>query len=79
MKTTKCEICGKEIRNCNLERHLLSHQNNPEYHNNLQTRQSIDHDDLYCKYCGKLCKNKNSLAQHECRCSKNPSKINTEA
>ena len=79
MKTTICPICGKEISNCNYERHLISHQNNPEYHNKLQTRQSIDHNDLYCKYCGKLCKNKNSLAQHECRCDKNPNKIATKA
>ena len=78
-KTTICPICGKEIRNCNYERHLISHQNNPKYHNKLQTRQSIDHDDLYCKYCGKFCKNKNSLAQHECRCNKNPNKIATKA
>lgn len=28
-----------------------------------------------CKYCGKECKNKNSLAQHEIRCKKNPNKI----
>lgn len=79
MKTIVCPICGKEIRNCNYERHLISHQNNPEYHSKLQTRQSIDHDSLYCKYCGKLCKNKNSLAQHECRCDKNPNKIATKA
>lgn len=79
MKTTICPICGKEISNCNYERHLISHKNNPKYHNKLQTRQSIDHDDLYCKYCGKLCKNKNSLAQHECRCDKNPNKIATKA
>ena len=31
----------------------------------------------YCQYCGKECKNINSLKQHECRCKKNPSKINT--
>lgn len=30
---------------------------------------------IYCKYCGKACKNKNSLAQHEIRCNKNPNKI----
>lgn len=30
---------------------------------------------LYCKYCNKECKNKNSLAQHEIRCNKNPNKI----
>lgn len=27
-----------------------------------------------CKYCGKTCKNKNSLAQHEIRCASNPNK-----
>ena len=79
MKTTICPVCRKEISNCNYERHLISHKNNPKYHNKLQTRQSIDHDDLYCKYCGKLCKNKNRLAQHECRCDKNPNKIATKA
>jgi len=30
---------------------------------------------LYCQYCGKECKNLNSLKQHECRCKKNPNKI----
>ena len=28
-----------------------------------------------CKYCGKECKNKNSLAQHEIRCKNNPNRI----
>lgn len=31
----------------------------------------------YCQYCGKECKNINSLRQHECRCPKNPNRINT--
>lgn len=31
----------------------------------------------YCKYCGKECKNKNSLIQHEIRCKENPNKIDT--
>ena len=31
-----------------------------------------------CKYCLKVCKNKNSLAQHEIRCKENPNKINLE-
>jgi len=30
---------------------------------------------LYCQYCGKECKNLNSLKQHECRCQLNPNKI----
>lgn len=32
-------------------------------------------DNFICKYCGKICKNKNSLAQHEIRCKENPNKI----
>ena len=28
-----------------------------------------------CKFCGKECKNKNSLAQHERRCKENPNRI----
>lgn len=28
-----------------------------------------------CQYCGKSCKNKNSLIQHEIRCKKNPNHI----
>lgn len=30
---------------------------------------------MKCKYCDKECKNKNSLAQHECRCKDNPNRI----
>ena len=30
---------------------------------------------MKCQYCGKECKNKNSLAQHEIRCNNNPNKI----
>jgi hypothetical protein len=71
MKYTTCNICNKLISNCNLKKHLLSHENNPRYHNG---HQSVKHDGLNCIYCNKLCKNKNSLAQHECRCSKNPNK-----
>lgn len=28
-----------------------------------------------CKYCGKICKNQNSLKQHEVRCIQNPNRI----
>lgn len=34
----------------------------------------LDHEDLVCKFCGKECKNKNSLVQHEIRCKLNPNK-----
>lgn len=32
-------------------------------------------DKFVCKYCGKECKNKKSLSQHEIRCKENPNKI----
>lgn len=31
--------------------------------------------EFICKYCGKQCKNKNSLAQHEIRCKENPNRL----
>lgn len=34
--------------------------------------------DYICKYCGKHCKNANSLAQHEIRCKENPNRIKIE-
>ena len=35
-------------------------------------------NEFICKYCGKECKNKNSLAQHEIRCKYNPNRISLE-
>lgn len=32
-------------------------------------------EELICVYCGKQCKNKNSLAQHKCRCKNNPNRL----
>lgn len=36
---------------------------------------NIDQDGLFCKFCQKQCKNKNSLAQHQVRCKQNPNRI----
>lgn len=36
-------------------------------------------DDFICKYCGKVCKNKNSLVQHEVRCKENPNRITVKS
>jgi len=36
-------------------------------------------EQFICCYCGKECKNKNSLAQHECRCKANPNAIVVKA
>ena len=32
-----------------------------------------------CKYCGKQCKNKNSLVQHEIRCKENQNRISIQS
>lgn len=76
-KQTKyqCEFCERIISAQNYSRHLRTHgvfiatkekKEKEVYH--------LDHDDLFCKFCGKECKNKNSLVQHECRCKNNPTK-----
>lgn len=68
----KCDICGREISKSNITRHLKSHENKSTRHSNKYT---LDHDDLFCKFCRKECKNKNSLAQHEIRCKFNDNRL----
>lgn len=70
-----CPECGKEITIPNFQRHLNTHISGTysKYHKIT----SVQHDGLNCIYCGKECKNRNSLAQHEIRCKENPNKIDT--
>lgn len=64
----KCFICDREISKPNYNRHVLSHKEDFM----RVPKQKVKHEGLNCLYCGKECKNKNSLAQHECRCKNNP-------
>lgn len=64
-----CPICGRLISNNNISKHLISHNTHPEYHKESQWR--VKHDGLTCCYCGKECKNNNSLCNHERLCSMN--------
>jgi hypothetical protein len=80
----KCEYCGKEFeKSSQLGGHIIWCKKNPNRSgktnfNNLSKNingirpQDIIRDDLFCQYCGKQCKNLNSLRQHEIRCNKNP-------
>ena len=70
MKRTKllCEKCGKYISKSNYNRHIQSCNLNDGH-------QHVNHAGLDCQYCGLSFKNKRSLAQHECRCYKNPNKV----
>ena len=66
----KCELCGREISKNNYSKHIRRHENHPETFEVPKWR--LDHDGLNCQYCGKECKNKNSLCNHERLCKLNP-------
>lgn len=75
-KKIQCPLCGQYISVSNYSKHQRRHRNHPETFIEKDTYQ-LDHDGLYCKFCGKECKNKNSLIQHEIRCKKNPNRLYT--
>lgn len=73
----ECPYCGRQLNLSNYQRHVNKHIENPDYvrYHDLK-RYKVDHNDLFCKFCGKECKNLNSLTQHEIRCKENPNHIN---
>ena len=72
----ECPICKKLILCCNFNKHFISHETHPKYQDYLlKNKPKIKRLDLTCIFCGKNCKNKNSLNQHECRCKNNPNRI----
>lgn len=68
----KCQLCGQEISASNYSKHIKRHQNHPETFNEPKYR--LNHDGLVCQFCGKECKNRNSLCNHERLCKENPDK-----
>ena len=66
-----CPKCGRMITAACFKRHYNACtgevKKEPE-------KYILDHDDLFCKFCKKEFKSRNSLIQHEIRCSKNPDK-----
>ena len=68
-KKTACNICGKLFDVANIKKHEASCGKAKK-----ETQYHVSHDGLNCIFCGKLCKHKNSLAQHELRCKENPSR-----
>ena len=61
-----CPFCGRKISKSNLSKHIRTHEKGT-YKNVYH----VDHEGLNCKFCNKLCKNTNSLIQHELRCPLN--------
>lgn len=68
-----CEYCNRLVSLNSKKRHLKAHKDGKSIYF-LKSHQSVSHEGLICIYCGKECKNKNSLAQHECRCKNNPNR-----
>lgn len=57
--------------NPNYEKNKLNCNNFIKFNNDRKLDTTI----YYCQYCGKECKNKLSLIQHEIRCKENPNKL----
>ena len=72
-----CPYCGRKISKNTFNKHIKCHENGNFEKRKSKTQYHLDHDDLFCKFCRKECKNKNSLRQHEIRCKNNPNRITT--
>ena len=65
-----CPLCGSSISKSNWSNHERRHRDHPETFEVPKYR--VDHEGLDCKFCGKTCKNNNSLRNHERLCKLNP-------
>ena len=68
-----CEYCQRLVSLSSYSRHIRSHEAGTWV--DPATIYHPNHDDLFCKFCNKECKNKNSLAQHEIRCKYNANRL----
>lgn len=68
-----CPICGQEISKSNFSKHERRHKNHPESFE--KPKYSVNHEGLTCQFCGKECKNKSGLFNHEAQCNKNPNRL----
>lgn len=67
-----CPKCGKTISKSNYSKHQRRHETHPETFKEKSYK--LTHDDLSCKFCGKLCKNVAGLISHERQCISNPNR-----
>lgn len=70
-----CSVCGQLISISNIKAHERRHRDHPETFEVPKYR--VDHEGLDCKFCGKTCKNNNSLRNHERLCKLNPNRQQT--
>ena len=65
--TVICKHCNREISKSNITKHENACKG-------LKISYKLNHDGLNCQFCGKECKNRNSLCNHERMCKLNPNK-----
>ena len=67
-----CPKCGQTVSKSNYSKHLRRHEVHPETFKKKSYK--LTHDNLLCRFCGKLCKNVAGLISHERRCGSNPNR-----
>lgn len=67
-----CTICGELISLSNMSKHLAKHERDRNLSAKTKKKYSLNHEGLNCQFCGKECKNRNSLCNHERLCKQNP-------
>lgn len=67
-----CTICGQLISLSNMSKHLARHERGKTLPAGAKTKYSLTHEGLNCQFCGKECKSRNSLCNHERLCKQNP-------
>ena len=65
--TVICKYCNREISKSNITKHENACKG-------PKISYKLNHDGLNCQFCGKECKNRNSLCNHERMCKQNPNK-----
>lgn len=77
-ETYQCSLCGKDFTKrssfLNHERYCKVKASKLIVPKHISTY-NVDKE-VFCKHCGKQCKNENSQKQHELRCKENPERIN---
>ena len=66
-------VCGKLFTRNSLIKHQKECKIYLEYKKKFNINSEFTSGN--CQYCGKFCKNKNSLNQHEIRCKQNPNRL----
>lgn len=69
-----CPICNFKIGSNDYKRHIKICEGKPPQGYEDKVKYVVCHDGLNCIFCNKLCKNLNSLTQHEIRYALNPNR-----